>query len=88
MYLRDVALDPRYAQDLDAFRRLYPSIDDVQAALEWELANKPTVGEPLDFAPDFRRYTTKASTEIPAFHILYSFDEHKVSLHSIHPVEP
>jgi hypothetical protein len=87
MYLRDIALDARYAQDLDGFRRQYPALDDVQAALEWELANKPTTGEPLDFAPDFRRYTTKASVNTPTFHILYSFDENKVYLHSIHPAE-
>jgi hypothetical protein len=87
MYLRDVVEEARYAQDLDNYRRLFPEIDDLQAIIVWILSRQPTSGEPLAVAPDFRVFTTEQTATMPAFHILYSFDENNVYLHSIQKVE-
>jgi hypothetical protein len=86
MYLRDVVEEPRYAQDLDNYRRLFPEIDDLQIIIVWTLSRKPTSGEALAVAPDFRVFTTEPIANMPAFHILYSFDENFVYLHSLQKV--
>lgn len=83
MYLRDVVEEPRYTEDLDNYRRLYPEIDDVQAIISWTLSRQPTIGLPIPFASDFRLFGTTAFKNVPAFWILYSLDAERVYLHSI-----
>jgi len=85
-YLRDVVEEPRYTQDLESLRRQFPSLDEIHADLTWELSQHPTAGIPLPFASDFRLYTTTPTKDTHAFHILYTFDENKVYLHSIQSV--
>ena len=86
MWYRGIAQDKRYSQDLDDYRRLYPAIDEVQRLLEWELTRNPNVGDQLPTALDFRTYRTPSHEDVPSFHILYSFDENTIYLHSIQPV--
>jgi hypothetical protein len=84
-YLRDIVEEPRYSQDLDNFQHLYPDMDIVQGQIAWNLSKRPTVGNRLEFVPDFWIYETTATQDHPAFTVLYTFDENKVYLHSLHP---
>jgi len=85
-YLRDVVAESRFSQDLDNFREKYPQIDDVFMAVSWTLARDPRQGTPLPVAPDFYVFETTPIGNVPAFWILYNFDEQKVYLQSIEPV--
>jgi hypothetical protein len=83
MYLRDVVEEPRFAQDMDGYRRLYANMDYVYLDIAWRLSRDPRIGDSLDKAPDFRLYTTTAVGNMPAFWVLYTFDAERVYLHSI-----
>jgi hypothetical protein len=83
MYLRDVALDPRYEQDFEDLRRLYPEMEQVQAYIEYSLSDNPRQGHALPVSPDFFVMTTSAVGATPPFNILYTFDTEKIVLLSI-----
>lgn len=85
-YLRDVVEEPRFMQDLDSYRDLYPRIDEVHASISWELSHHPALGTPLSVAPDYRVFETNAVGDTPAFWVLYWFDTKKIYLCSIEPV--
>lgn len=86
MYLRDVVEEPRFTQDIDSYRKLYPRIDDVHQAITWTLGHDPRIGTSLPIAPDFRVFETTPIGDVPAFWVLYTFDDAKVYLHSLEPV--
>jgi hypothetical protein len=83
MSLRDVIEEPRFAQDLDAFRKIYSNMDDVHQSITWTLSRDPRIGDSLEVASDFRLFTTTAIGKTPAFWVLYTFDDEQVYLHSL-----
>ncbi|MEO8395905.1 MAG: hypothetical protein ABI700_23115 [Chloroflexota bacterium] len=88
MYLREIVEEHRVLDDITHYRERYPGFDDFYQAMTGKLSENPRIGDPLSYAPDFRLYTTVSTNDAPAFNILYTFDENKVYLHSIQPVQP
>jgi hypothetical protein len=82
-YLRDVVEEPRFAQDIDGYQAKYAHIDALHEWVTGTLSENPRAGRPFKEAPDIRVLTTPPIEDVPAFWVVYTFDENKVYLLSI-----
>ncbi|MBL8118776.1 MAG: hypothetical protein JNJ78_14685 [Anaerolineae bacterium] len=88
MPLRDVVQDPRFRQDFEMYRRNYPEMGVIYAAMIEVLQERPTSGVvAMETFPDFRIYLTDPVDDTPAFNVMYSYDVNNIYLHAITTVK-
>lgn len=86
MYHREVVDQPRAVPDIDFYRERYTDFEEAFRLISTELNINTFAHEPLKFAPDYRLYTSEPIGDAPGFYVLYTLDENKVYIESMHPV--
>ena len=82
--LRTIREEPQVSAAIDAaalrFKRCHDAID----ALKWALARDPTGGTKLEQGPGYVQSMRGAtSIELPSITVLYTVEEHTITLHAM-----